>query len=107
MNEHATLLPFMEEKENCSPCNIPICVISNHLTHDTITVHAFLRHVLSHLKEINLFIKKGSSLLTEQPANKKKFPNLCCHEADFGLKAEWHFLHSVMAKALLMELAAH
>ncbi|KAI9562528.1 hypothetical protein GHT06_009976 [Daphnia sinensis] len=67
MNEHATLLPFMAymKKEDGSPFNTPICVISNHLTHDTLTVHAFFAP----------------------------------HEADFGLKAEWHFFASCHGKS--------
>ena len=112
MNDYATLVPFMTytKKEDGSPFNIPICVISNHLTHDTLTVHAFLRPVLSLLKETNPLIKKViyfSDGAASQYKNKKNFAYFCSHEADFGLKAEWHFLHRVMAKALVMELAAH
>jgi hypothetical protein len=104
MNEHTTLLPFMAymKKEDGSPFNIPICVKSNHLTHDTLTVHAFLRPVLSHLKETNPLIKKViyfTDGAASQYKNKKNFANLCSHEADFGLKAEWHFFASCHGKS--------
>ncbi|KAI9551262.1 hypothetical protein GHT06_002335 [Daphnia sinensis] len=34
-----------------------------------------------------------------QYKNKKNFANLCCHEVDFGLSAEWHFFASCHGKS--------
>ncbi len=59
-----------------------MAVISNHLTHDTVSVHSFLKPVLQHLKELNPSLKKikyftdGSGA---QYKNKKNFANLCAH----------------------------
>ena len=60
MTDHATLLPFMAYMKNTdgSVFNVSLCVISNHMTHDTIAVHAFLRPVLLYLKTINPLLKK-------------------------------------------------
>lgn len=104
MNEHATLLPFMAytKKENGCPFNVSICVISDHLTHDTIAVHAFLRSVMNHLKEINPLLKKViyfTDGAASQYKNKKNVVNLFSHEVDFGLKAEWHFFASCHGKS--------
>lgn len=104
MNDSATLLPFMAyiKNENGSAFNKPLCVISDHSKHDTLAVHAFLRPVLTHLKSINPLLKKviyytdGSA---SQYKNKKNFANLCSHEADFGLMAEWHIFASCHGKS--------
>lgn len=104
MNDHATLLPFMAymKNENGSAFNVPICVISDHSTHDTLAVHAFLRPVLTYLKSINSLLKKViyfTDGAASQYTNKKNFANLCSHEADFGLMAEWHFFASCHGKS--------
>ena len=39
-----------------------------------------------------------------QYKNKKNFANLCSHEADFGLKAEWHFFASCHGKSACDEI---
>ncbi|KZS09833.1 Cc8L18.2-like protein [Daphnia magna] len=104
MNDSATLLPFMAymKNENGSAFNVPLCVISDHSTHDTLAVHAFLRPVLTHLKSINPLLKKViyfTDGAASQYKNKKNFANLCSHEADFGLMAEWHFFASCHGKS--------
>ena len=104
MTDHATLLPFMAYMKNTdgSVFNVSLCVISNHMTHDTIAVHAFLRPVLLYLKTINPLLKKivyWTDGAASQYKNKKNFANLCCHEQDFGLAAEWHFFASCHGKS--------
>ena len=59
------------KKEDGSVFNVSICVISNHMTRDTIAVHAFLRPVLSYVKEINPVLKKNFIGLTEQLVSTK------------------------------------
>ena len=34
----------------------------------------------------------------------KSFVNLCYHELDYGIKAQWHFLRQVMESHFVMEL---
>jgi hypothetical protein len=104
MNDSATLLPFMAymKNENGSAFNVSLCVISDHSTHDTLAVHAFLRPVLTHLKSINPLLKKViyfTDGAASQYKNKKNFANLCSHETDFGLMAEWHFFASCHGKS--------
>jgi len=55
------------------------CVISDSLRHEAVTVHVCIAKLL------------------EQ--NFKNFINLCYHEADFGLSAEWHFFASSHGKS--------
>ena len=99
MNQQATVLPFLAYLKNKEGeiCSASMCVISDHLTHDSGAVNTYLKPVLNHIKSINPFIKNvkyftdGSSA---QYKNKKNFANLCAHEQSFGLKAEWHFFAS-------------
>ena len=47
-NDQATLLPFLAymKKIDGSAWNVAMCIISDHLTHDTASVHAYLKPVL-------------------------------------------------------------
>nr|CAH0100961.1 unnamed protein product [Daphnia galeata] len=59
-NDQATLLPFlgyMKMFEGTS-VSVSMVVISDHLTHDTLSVHSFLRPVLQYLKKLNPSLKK-------------------------------------------------
>jgi hypothetical protein len=99
MNQKATVLPFLAYLKNGEGeiCSASMCVISDHLTHDTGAVNAYLKPVLNHIKSINPFIKNvkyftnGSSA---QYKNKKNFAYLCAHEQPFLLTTEWHFFAS-------------
>ena len=69
-------------------------VISDCGAHDTIAVHHFIRHLINHLKEIFPILRNivyFSDGCAGQYKNLKNFLNLCCHEKDFGIPAEWHF----------------
>ncbi|XP_033122950.1 uncharacterized protein LOC117121756 isoform X2 [Anneissia japonica] len=69
-------------------------IISECNTHDTVAVHLFqklliqfLTDTLGHVKKICYF----SDGCAAQYKNRKNFLNLCLHEEDFGVQAEWHF----------------
>ena len=104
MNEQATVLPFLAYMKNSDGVVTPtsMCIISDHLQHDSLAVHAFLYPIIEHIKRINTRIKKikyftdGSAA---QYKNKKNFANICSHVDDFGLQAEWHFYASCHGKS--------
>ena len=43
----------------------------------------------------------------EATSQNKNFINLCHHEVDHGIKAQWHFLRQVMESHIVMELENH
>ena len=69
-------------------------VIADIKKHNTISVYAFQKKLLFLLKnkfpelEKIIYLSDGCA---EQYKNKSNFKNLCCHEKDFNIKAEWHF----------------
>lgn len=69
-------------------------VISEVMSHDTKAVYAFQKHLISNLKERFpdleeiIYVSDGCAA---QYKNKKNFKNICLHEKDFGVKAQWHF----------------
>jgi hypothetical protein len=103
-NDQATILPFMAymKRPDGSNFNVSIAIISDHLTHDTISVHAYLRPVLQHLMTLNPSLKSVQYFTDGSGAqykNKKNFANLCAHFEDFKLQAEWHFFASCHGKS--------
>jgi len=102
-NSQATLHPFAvyHMKDNAVEC-MSICVISDCLQHDTITVHVFLFTVLNYLKQVisNLkCVKYFSDGAASQYKNYKNFVNLVHHYEDFQLEAEWHFFATSHGKS--------
>lgn len=95
-NSQATIHPFVayfrdETDELHHEC---MCVISDCLQHDTVTVHRFQNDVLSHLRKIAPQVSKISYFsdgASSQYKNFKNFANLVYHHHDFGFEAEWHF----------------
>ena len=64
------------------------------MKHDSNAVHTFLEKVLNKLKIKYPMLQKCvyfSDGAGSQYKNYKAFSNLCCHESDFGLNAEWNF----------------
>ena len=64
------------------------------MRHDTKTVHAFTCKVISYIKENLHAITKVlyfSDGAASQYKNFKNFVNLCYHEIDHGIQAQWHF----------------
>ena len=94
-NSQATLHPFViyymtdGNLENCS-----FVIISECNTHDVIAVHLFQSKLVSFLKEKFDAVRKivyFSDGCAAQYKNCKGFLNLCHHEIDFGMSAEWNF----------------
>jgi hypothetical protein len=95
-NNQATLHPFVVYyKKDDQTAHASMCVISDHLCHDTITVHRFMYDVLNHVKQVLCpEVKKVyyfSDGAASQYKNFKNFSNAVYHEDDFGMCAEWHF----------------
>ncbi|XP_063223012.1 uncharacterized protein LOC134531252 [Bacillus rossius redtenbacheri] len=95
VNRQATVHPFVYYyKENDKLLTQCVCVISDHLDHNTTTVHTFQSHLMKHLKDTVpsvqhiIYFSDGSS---SQYKNKKNLINVCHHKNDFGLSAEWNF----------------
>ena len=95
-NSQATVHPFVvyyvhagEDK------HLSFVVISDCLQHDTVAVYLFQKVLIEFLKATLPFSPKKiiyfSDGAASQYKNRKNFINLCNHEADFGIKAEWHF----------------
>lgn len=103
-NSQATMHPFVVYYTDSDQqiANLSFCIVSDSLKHDTIAVHVFLTRLLWHLqqkfpevKHIQYF-SDGSAA---QYKNFKNFINLCYHEQDFGLSAEWNFFATSHGKS--------
>ena len=78
------------------------CVISDSLQHDTNMVHYFVHVVLKHLKTNESQLKRCiyfSDGAASQYKNYKNFSNICHHEKDHGVPAEWHFFATSHGKS--------
>jgi len=74
--------------------SLSLCVISDHMKHDTVTVYAFMSVVLEHFKSILPGLQKViyfSDGAASQYKNFKNLANLLHHADDFTLLAEWNF----------------
>ena len=98
-NAQATIHPFVvyyRESDSSELRHLNFVVISNCMNHDTVAVHLFQRKLISFLKHALAFfplkIIHFSDGAASQYKNLKNFINLCSHQADFGISAEWHFL---------------
>lgn len=97
-NSQATLHPFAIYYQNNTAESeismISICIISDCLVHDSVTVHCFQQVVIKYIKTILQNVNKVlyySDGASSQYKNCKNFKNLCMHVNDFGLAAEWNF----------------
>lgn len=90
-----TIHPFVVfYKDESSIKVLNFIVIANIKKHNTTAVYAFQKKLLPKLKEKFPELEKIIYLsdgCAEQYKNKSNFKNLCCHEKDFKVKAEWHF----------------
>ena len=71
-----------------------LCVISDDVKHDTPFVHKCMELLANHLRQNHPQIKHIQYFTDGcggQYKNFKNFLNLCHHEVDFGLTAEWNF----------------
>ena len=95
-NSQATIHPFVVHYMDSGELrHVSYAVISDCLRHDTVAVHLFQKSLISFLKEkfgiLSRKIYYFSDGAASQYKNRKNFINLCYHEADFGVPAEWHF----------------
>ena len=94
-NNMATIHPFVyyyNAQGSLSHGNFVL--ISDCNVHDTIAVHLFQQRLVAHLKGKFSTVGKiiyFSDGCAGQYKNLKYFTNLCLHEQDFGIGAEWHF----------------
>lgn len=103
VNDQVTLHPFVLyfRDENSKLRSHSLCALSNYLEHNTSVVHVFQSYVVKYIKhnlpkvEKLVYFSDGSG---SQYKNKKNFVNICHHQKDFGLKAEWHFFASCHGK---------
>ena len=90
---HPIAIYYKEPNEDvCKICCM--CVISDCMTHDAITVHSFIKVALKYLTQIRPQLSKlyyFTDGAASQYKNFKNINNLLYHERDFGLEAEWHF----------------
>lgn len=94
-NNQATVHPFVVYHRNgdIEKCD-SFVVISDCLKHDTVAVHLFQKQFINFLKQKYNKVEKivyFSDGASSQYKNRKNFSNLCHHEEEFGIKAEWHF----------------
>jgi hypothetical protein len=108
-NKQATLHPFAvyysKDGMLCKP--LSLCVISDCMQHDTVSVYAFINVVVKYLKEMLPHVKHVkyfSDGCGGQYKNYKNFRNLCLHSQDFGLSAEWHFFATSHGKSVCDEI---
>ena len=95
-NAQATIHPFViYYRHSGEECHLSYVVISDCLYHDTVAVYLFQKRLITFLKQALPFSLKKilyfSDGAASQYKNRKNFINLCNHEADFGIQAEWHF----------------
>lgn len=88
-NSQATIHPFVAYFKQLGELqHKSMCVISDCLQHDTITVHRFQKDVLNYLQKTaphlsNFFYFSDGA--PSQYKNFKIFANLVCHQRDFGM----------------------
>ena len=103
-NAQATLHPFVcYYMDSNTLKHVNVVVISDCLKHDTVAVHLFQRKLINFLKSYfsqplithMIYFSDGA---VSQYKNFKNFTNLCFHEEDFGITAEWHFFSTSHGK---------
>ncbi|GBO40968.1 hypothetical protein AVEN_170674-1 [Araneus ventricosus] len=104
--EQVTIHPFLayvKDTANDKLKSITMCVISDHLVHDTTTFSKFQKVINQDLiKEVPQikYVKYFSDGSSAQYKNLKNFINFCHHEKDHGVKSEWHFFASCHGKGV-------
>jgi hypothetical protein len=102
-NLQATLHPFVcyyvdsaanDDNDTTKINHVSFVVVSESNKHDTVAVHLFQKVLIEFLTNK---IEKPQKIIyfsdgcAAQYKNRKNFINLCHHEQDFGMSAEWHF----------------
>ena len=88
-------------------------IVSDCLHHDAIAVYLFQKNLITFLKkqcsttDKVIYFSDGAA---SQCINRKNLINLCHHQADFGIKAEWysqlHLMVRVHVRGLVGQLSA-
>lgn len=101
-NDQATIFPMVVYyKDNDESKHFSFVVISDCRHHDTVAVYMFQKKLIQYLKRRFDDVSKlyyFSDGAPQQFKNKSAFANLCHHEADFQVKAEWHFFATAHGK---------
>jgi hypothetical protein len=95
-NQQATNHTFVSYFKNSKNELENVCFVFNLecLYHDTVTVYTFQKHLFAFFKENVPNISKVcyfSYGASAQHTTENSFINLCHHNPDFGINAEWHF----------------
>jgi len=104
-NRQATLNPFScyyKDSETGDAKQLSFAVISDHLDHSTVAVHAFIKKLLPELEMIVGQLDKVyyfSDGCAGQYKNKYNVSNVWYHEKDFNVKGEWHFFATSHGKS--------
>jgi hypothetical protein len=102
-NSQATSHPFVSCYQTGDELKcVNYCVVSDCLQHSTTAVHAFISAMIDKLKIVLNALGKliyFSDGAASQYKNYKNFINLCYHENDFGVPAEWNFFATSHGKS--------
>ena len=100
--DQATLHPFVcYAKIGGVLKTIPVLIISDHLTHDTVAVFAFQKRLHTLLNTLlgtrrkQIYFSDGCG---KQYKNCKNFLNVAYHKDDFGIPAVWNFFATAHGK---------
>src|SRR5215469_9240319 len=102
-NAQVTLHPFVcYYMDGKTLKHINVVVISDCLKHDTVAIHLFQRKLINFLRALLpqpiRHMTNFSDGAISQYKNFKNFTNLCLHEEDFGITAEWNFFSTSHGK---------
>ena len=102
-NSQATIHPFAVyyRDEDNTVAHISICIISDCMQHNSITVYGFMSAMIKYIKTKIRELKRiqyFSDGCAAQYKNFKNFINLCSHVDDFSVCAEWHFFATCHGK---------
>jgi len=102
-NSQATLHPFVSYYQTGDELKcVNYCIVSDCLQHNATAVHAFISAMIDKLKIVLNALDKliyFSDVAASQYKNHKNFINLCYHEKDFGVPAEWNFFATSHGKS--------
>lgn len=103
-NDQATVHPwtcYYRSSEDIEVQHLSIAMISDCLKHDVFAVATFQKQLVKFIKSKLPAVHKiiyYSDGAGSQYKNRKNFLNVCLHEHDYGIPAEWHFFASYHGK---------
>ena len=98
-NSQASIHPFVAYYIDSSEklCHFSYVIISESLHHNTTAVFLYQKCFINFVKQFHPPVSQPHKIIYftdgagSQYKNRKNFLNLCLHEDDFGVFAEWHF----------------